>query len=162
NSSRKEYGECRRQPGAAAGQTPQNHSGADDDPARESIGEQTENRCADHVSYKERVAEQTGLRHSVYIASCEKTSANIRLERGQNLPIDVIKQIDPEQKQQRTVCAADGFLHATFHRQLPIADGHALIVNDKRWLPCPPLNARSISSAARWCVAFIGSLRWES
>src|SRR5438067_6015826 len=107
NSSRKENGECRCQTGAAAGQAPQNHSGTDDDPPRQSIGEQTENRCADHVSYKKRVDEQTGLRHSVYIASCEKTRANIRLERGQNLPIDVIKQIDPEQKQQRTVCAAD-------------------------------------------------------
>src|SRR5437667_1850050 len=159
NSSRKEYGECRRQPGAAAGQTPQNHSGADDDPARESIGEQTENRCADHVSYKERVAKQTGLRHSVYIASCEKTRANIRLESGENLPIDVIKQIDPEQKQQRTVCAADWFLHAAFHRQLPIADGHALIVNDKQWPPCPPLSERCISLRGRCFAAFTVSRR---
>src|SRR5207249_1082552 len=100
---------------AANPAAPQNHSGADDDPARESIGKQTENRCADHVSYKKRVAEQTGLRHSVYVVRRKKTGANIRLERSQNLPIDIIKQIDPEQKQERTVRAANRFLHATFH-----------------------------------------------
>src|SRR6266487_990374 len=154
--------DCRRsRAGAAAGQAPQNHSATDDDPPRNPIGEQTENRRADHVSDEKRVAKQTGLRHSVYVVRRKKTGANIRLERGQNLPIDVIKQIDPEQKQQRTVRAANGFLHAAFHRQFPIADSHALIVNDKRCLPCPPLNARSISSAGLWCVAFIGPLRWE-
>src|SRR5438552_6405500 len=82
NSSREENAECHRETGAAAGQTPQNHSGADDDPARESIGEQTENRRADHVSYKERISEQTGLGHRVYVAGCEETCANIRLECG--------------------------------------------------------------------------------
>src|SRR5437764_4820875 len=157
NSSRKENGECRRQTGAAAGQAPQNHSGTDDDPARESIGKQTENRCADHVSYKKRVAEQTGLRHSVYVVRRKKTGANIRLERSQNLPIDIIKQIDPEQEQKRTVRAANRFLHATFHRQWAIADGHALIVTDKQWLPCPPLSARCISLRGHRCAAFIVS-----
>src|SRR6266536_6639702 len=98
NSSRKENGERRCQTGAAAGQTPQNYSGTDDDPARNPISEETKNRCADHVGYEKRVAEQTGLRHSVYVASCEKTRANIRLERGQNLAVNVIEEIDPEQK----------------------------------------------------------------
>src|SRR5207237_2262816 len=127
NSSRKENSKCRRQTGAAAGYTPQNHRGADDDPSREPIGEKAENRCADHVSYEKRVTEQTGLRHGVYVVRRKKTGANIRLERSQNLPIDIIKQIDPEQEQKRTVRAANRFLHATFHRQLAIADGHALI-----------------------------------
>src|SRR5437762_3258024 len=80
----------------------------------------------------------------------EKTRANIRLERGQKLPFDVIKQINSEHKQQRTVRAAHRFLHTAFHRQLPIADADRLIVNDKRCLPRPPLNAHSISSAGRW------------
>src|SRR5437762_3550784 len=118
-------------------------------------------QAADHISHEKRVAEQTGLRHGVYVVRYKKTGANIRLERGQNLPIDVIKQIDSEQKQERTVRAANQFLHATLHRQLAIADGHALIVNDKQCLPCPPLNARSISSGERWGVAFTGSLRSE-
>src|SRR5213078_4593213 len=42
NSSRKENGECRRQTGAAAGQTPQNHSGTDNEPARNPISQETE------------------------------------------------------------------------------------------------------------------------
>ena len=154
NASRKKNGKRRRQPGAAAGQAPQNHSRADDDPARDPIGEKTENRCADHVSNEKRVAEQTGLRHSVDVASCEKTRADVGLERSQNLPVDVIKQIDPEEKQQRGVCAVDRSLHATFHRQLPIAERHGLIVNDKQWLRCPPPNARSTFFVDRWCVAF--------
>src|SRR5206468_5339121 len=59
NSSCKENRECCCETGAAAGQAPQNHSGADNNPPRESIGEQTENRRADHVSDEKRVAKQT-------------------------------------------------------------------------------------------------------
>ena len=96
-------------PDAAAGQTPQNHSQADDEPARDPIGEQTENRCADHVSYEKCDAQQTGLGHGVYVVSCEKSCANIRLERGQNLPVNVIEKINGQQKKESGARAAHGF-----------------------------------------------------
>ena len=64
------------------------------------IGEQTENRRADHVSHKKRIAEQTGLGHGVYVVSCEKSCANIRFERGQNLPVDVIEKIDSQEQKE--------------------------------------------------------------
>src|SRR5437773_358466 len=78
----------------SASQAPQNHGGTDDDPPRESIGKEPENRCADHVGDEKSVAEQPGLRHGIYVAGCEETGANIRLECGQNLPVDVIEKID--------------------------------------------------------------------
>ena len=82
---------------------------ADDEPAREPIREQTENWCADHVSYEKRVAEQTGLGHGVYVVSCEKSCANIRLERGQNLPVDVIEKIDSQEQKESGARAAHRF-----------------------------------------------------
>ena len=115
-ASRKENRECRRETGAAAGQAPQNHSGTDNDPPRESIGEQTENRRADHVSYEKRVAEQTSLRHRVHVARCKKSCANIRLERGQNLPVDVIEKIDGQQQEKCGSRAADRSFRDRFHR----------------------------------------------
>src|SRR6266545_2485487 len=111
HASRKENSECRGKTGTAAGQAPQNHSRANDDPARESIGEQTENRRADHVSHEKRVAKQTGLSHGVYVVGCKETCANIRLERSQNLPVDVVKKIDGQEQKE---CGA----RAT-HRSLP-------------------------------------------
>src|SRR5437870_2333047 len=116
NAGRKENGECRRQTGGAAGQAPQNHSGTNDDPARESIGEQTENRCTDHVSDKERVGKQAGLRHSVYVARCEKTRANIRLERGQDLPVDVIEKVDRQEQKESALRATQRSFPYGFHR----------------------------------------------
>ena len=74
------------------------------------IGEQTENRRADHVSHEKRVAEQTGLGHGVHVVSCEKSCANIRFERGQNLPVDVIEKIDSQEQKQRGARAAHRFL----------------------------------------------------
>src|SRR6266581_5501652 len=87
DAGRKENPKCRRQTGATTGQAPQNHSGTNDDPARESIGEQTENRRAEHISYEKRISEETGLRHGIYVAHRKKSCANIRLESGQNLTV---------------------------------------------------------------------------
>src|SRR5581483_5937081 len=97
-ASCKENRKCSRETGSAAGQAPQNHSRTDDDPTRESIGEQTKNRRADHVGYEKRVAEQTSLGHGVYVARHEKSCANIRLERGEDLPVDVVEKIDGQEQ----------------------------------------------------------------
>src|SRR6266478_4076451 len=114
-SSCEENRECCCETGAAAGQAPQNHSGADNDPPRESIGEQTKNRRADHVSDEKRVAEQTSLRHRVHVVRCEKSSANIRLERRQNLPVDVIEKIDGQEQKECAMRAAHRFFSNRFH-----------------------------------------------
>ena len=80
-----------------------------DEPARDPIGEQTENRCADHVSHEKCDAQQTGLGHGVHVVSCEKSCANIRLERGQNLPVNVIEKINGQQKKEGGARAAHRF-----------------------------------------------------
>src|SRR4029079_14444537 len=78
--SSEQYSERRGQTRRAAGQTPQNDSRCNDDPERETVGKETENRRTDHVSHKKGVTEQTGLGHGVYVASGEKSRANIRFE----------------------------------------------------------------------------------
>src|SRR4030095_5520715 len=161
NSSCKKNRECCRETGAAAGQAPQNHSTADNNPPGESIGEQTENRGADHVSNEKRVAQQTSLRHRVHVARCKKSFANIGLERGQNLPVDVVEKIDSQEQKECATGAAQRTFRNRFHQYLPIAVCRTPIVNDKRCLPCPPLNACSIFSAGCWCVAFIACLGWD-
>ena len=85
------------------------------------IGEQTENWCADHVSHEKRVAEQTGLGHGVYVVSCEKSCANIRFERGQNLPVDVIEKINSQEQKECASRAAQRLCPCSLHQQLPIA-----------------------------------------
>ena len=90
--------------------TPQCHSHAYDEPARDPIREQTENRCADHVSYEKCDAQQTGLGHGVHVVRCEKSCANIRLERGQNLAVNVIEKIDGQQQEERGARAAHRYL----------------------------------------------------
>ena len=124
------------------------------------IGEETEDRCADHVSHKKGVAEQTGLGHGVYVVSCEKSCANIRFERGKNLPVDVIEKIDGQEQKECASRAAQRLCPCSLHQQLPIAVCRPPIVNHKPCGPNPLPNARSISLAGHWCAAFIGSLRW--
>ena len=115
-ASYKENCKCRRKAGAAAGQAPQNHSGTNNDPPRESIGEQTENRRAEHISYEKGVAQQTSFRHSIYVACCEKVCTNIRLKCRQNLAVDVIKKIDGQEQKKCATCAAHRFFHDRLHR----------------------------------------------
>src|SRR4030095_8492593 len=121
---------------------------------------QTENRGADHVSDEKRVAQQTSLRHRVHVARCKKSFANIGLERGQNLPVDVVEKIDSQEQKECATGAAQRTFRNRFHQYLPIAGCGTPTANDKRCLACPPLNACSIFSAGCWCVAFIESLRW--
>src|SRR6266480_3361318 len=114
-ASCKENRECRRQAGAAARNAPQNHSGTNDDPARESVGEQSQDWRADHVSDEKCVAEQTSLRHRIHVVRCKKSSANIRLERRQNLPVDVIEKIDGQEQKERGTRAAHHFFSNRLH-----------------------------------------------
>ena len=111
----KRIAKCRGQTGATARQAPQNHSGTDDDPARESISEQAENRGTNHVSDEECVAEQPSLGHGVYVAGREKSGANIGLERGQNLPVDVIEKIDRQEQKECGMRAAHRFFPKRSH-----------------------------------------------
>ena len=159
DSSRKQNGECRCQTGAAAGQAPQNHSRTNNDPAGDSIGEQAENRRADHVRDKKRVAQPAGPHHRIRIVRRKKRGANIGLKRGENLPVDVIEKIDRQEQSKGHIRARQRFSAASFHEQLPIAVWRAPIVNHKPCGPNPLPNAFSISSADHWCAAFIASLR---
>src|SRR4029450_7356782 len=84
NSSGKENRECACETRAAASQAPQNHSRADDEPARDPIGEQTENWCAEHIGYEKRVPQEAGLRHSIRAVRRKKWGAHIRLGRGRS------------------------------------------------------------------------------
>src|SRR6266542_1910852 len=77
---------------------------------------QRENRSNDHVSDKKRVGKQAGLRHSVYVARCEKTGANIRLERGQDLPVDVIEKVDGQEQKESALRATQRSFPYGFHR----------------------------------------------
>src|SRR6202047_881290 len=132
----------RRKSGGASCQAPQNHSGTDDHPARKPIGKKTKQRRAKHISNEERRAEHSGLRHRIHIVGSEKTRANVRLNSCQNLAIHVVKQIDRKQKKQGTARAAHWF-RRFFHRQLPIADVLALIVNHKP-MPSMPAAERTL------------------
>src|SRR6266850_833126 len=114
-ASRKENAECRGKTRPTAGQTPQNHSATNDDPARESIGEQAENWRADHVSHEKCDAQQTRLGHRVYVVGCKKTCANVRLERSQNLPVDIVKKIDAQEQKERVTRAGHRYSPNRLH-----------------------------------------------
>src|SRR5258708_25876432 len=128
--------------GGASCQATQNQSGTDDQPARKPIGEKTKQGRAKHISNEECRAERSGLRHCIHVVGSEKTCANVRLNSCQNLAIHVVEQIDRKQKEQGTARAAHWFLRP-FHRQLPIADVRALIVNHKP-IPSMPVTERAL------------------
>ena len=54
-----------------------------------------------HVSNKKRGAQCPGDRHRIGVVRGEKCLANLRLDRRENLAVDVIKQINTEQQCQR-------------------------------------------------------------
>ncbi len=79
-------------------ETPENHAHAHDEPARESIGEKTEDRRRDHVGEEKCRSQRAGAQHRIGIVRSEKRRANIRFDRGQNEPVDVVKKIDREEQ----------------------------------------------------------------
>src|SRR5207247_133748 len=98
------------------------------------------------ASTRPRVA--SGKR-SASTVGAEPCRANVWLDCGQHLPVDVIEKIDAQEQPECGARAGQWFSRTGFHRQLPIAVRGALIVNHK---PCPryrPANARFISLLAR-------------
>ncbi len=105
----KQNAERRGESGGATGDAPKSHRAPDNDPAREAIGQPAEKRSADHIGDEKRVRQQTGAGHGGRVVRREKSPPDFRFDCSQNLTIDVVKKIDPEQQGECGVGSALGF-----------------------------------------------------
>src|SRR5450755_3146599 len=96
--------------GGAARETPENDCAANDHPPRKAIGQPAQCWRGDHVAHDKRGAKRAGDRHCVRIARREKSRTNRRFHRGQDVPVDIIKEINSEEQCERSASASSGLL----------------------------------------------------
>ena len=90
------------EPRGAGRQAPDDDAKADQIPAREAIGEPAEQGSDDHVGEQEAVGQEPHLElggGDVIVG--QVLLANLRLDGGQYLAVDVVEQVDDEQQRQR-------------------------------------------------------------
>ena len=100
-----------RQPAAAGGQAPQHDADPHQEPARHSVCEPAEDRRRHHVGNDERRCQRAHHRQDVGIIQWtigKKRSPDVRLQRGQDITVDVIEKVDRQQKRQGEPRFADG------------------------------------------------------
>ncbi len=96
--------------GACRGKAPKDDADAYDDPSGKPIGEETQNRRREHVCDEKGGSEQSGIFHCVWVVRGEKSGTNTWLYRSENITIDVVKEVDPQQEGQRTLAPGLRFL----------------------------------------------------
>ena len=102
NTGQQEHQHRRGQSGRTARQAPDENRRSDDEPARKTVCQETENGRGDHIANNESRTQQAGPKHGIRIRRIEKCPANFRLDRRQDITIDVVKKINAEQQQEST------------------------------------------------------------
>ena len=94
----KQDSKSRRQAGTGSGEAPEPHRQSDNYPARKTIREPTQRWRDEHVSNEERAAENAADRERVFVSRQKERGADGWFYGGQDLPIDVIKNVNGQQE----------------------------------------------------------------
>ena len=121
--------ECEREPPCRRREAPKNHTGAHDNPARETIRQKTQDGRRQHVSDEERRRQRAGYRHGVRIPLGEKRLADIWFDRRQDEAVDVIEKINAKQEAESDARSRFG---------LGIVLGHSIDDCTEQPAPCKP------------------------